>query len=82
MKLPTTADVTDLTDTRSRRMAYVTDNGEALMKALGCPPRTRHITIDIPTDDIVTITYVQIADPEQLAALGRAYDDIKPDTVD
>ena len=55
-------------------MAYVTDNGEALMKALGCPPRTRHITIDIPTDDIVTITYVQIADPEQLAALGRAYE--------
>lgn len=74
MQLPKTVDVTDFTDTRSTRMAFVPDNGAALMEALGAPPRTKRITIDIEVEEITTITYVTYADTAQLAALGRVYE--------
>ena len=74
MPLPKTTDVTDFTDTVARRFAMTGDKGPAIFEALGCPPRTKRVTIDIDTDAIVTIMFETYASDEQMAALGRVYE--------
>ena len=69
-----TTDVTDFTDTEARRFAITGDKGPAILKALGCPPRTRRISIDIDTDAVVMVTFETYASDEQMAALGRCFE--------
>ena len=66
-------DTTTLENEQYRTHAFVANNGQELMKALGAPPMTRTITIRIPTEDVVTITYETLASERQLEALGQCF---------